>query len=35
VDASLVSGIARTQDRFVVLLDTDRVVGADVPGLAA
>ncbi|AKU93653.1 Positive regulator of CheA protein activity (CheW) [Labilithrix luteola] len=29
VDASLVSGIARTQDRFVVLLDIDRVAGLD------
>ena len=28
-DAALVSGIARTHDRFVLLLDIDRVAGAD------
>lgn len=32
VDASLVEGIARTQDRFVVLLDIDRVTVGDLPG---
>lgn len=30
VDASLVSGIARAQERFVILLDIDRVAGVDV-----
>ncbi len=30
VDASVVSGIARTQDRFVVTPDLERLVGADV-----
>ncbi len=30
VDASLVSGIGRTQERFVILLDVDRVAGIDV-----
>ena len=29
VDASMISGIARTQDRFVVLLDVDRAAGLD------
>jgi purine-binding chemotaxis protein CheW len=30
VDLSLVSGIARSQDRFVILLDVERVAGIDV-----
>ena len=30
VDASLVSGIGRAQERFVIVLDVDRVAGIDV-----
>jgi len=29
VDGAMISGIARSQDRFVVLLDVDRVAGLD------
>ena len=29
VDASMISGIARTQERFVILLDVDRAAGFD------
>ena len=35
VDTSLVSGIARAQERFVILLDVERVAGVDVAGTAA
>ena len=35
VDASLVCGIARAQERFVILLDVDRVAGVDVDVQAA
>jgi purine-binding chemotaxis protein CheW len=35
VDASLVSGIARVNERFVMLVDVDRVAGGDVAGLAS
>lgn len=34
VDATMISGIARAQDRFIVLLDVARVVGAEILGEA-
>lgn len=33
VDSALISGIGRVQDRFVVLLDVERIVGVDIPGV--
>ena len=35
VDASVVHGIARTDERFVMLLDIDRVAGLEIPEEAA
>lgn len=35
LDASLISGIARAHDRFVILLDVERVTNRDLPQLSA